>query len=65
VVSSVVGLATGVVTMWLIPPLEIAPGFREGTPLQIGGFIGAFAVTFLAGLALGTHWLEQRWARGL
>src|SRR5688500_18343530 len=40
--SVVVSLAAGVLALLAIPPLETAPGFREGTNVQILGFDHVF-----------------------
>ena len=63
--SVVVGFVSGLLVVRVIPAHGISPGITEGTPVQIAGFVGGFAIAFLISLAVGVHWLERYWGRGL
>jgi len=66
VLSSAVGLVGGAVTVRVTPSFERPDGYgAEFTPIHLAAFLAGSAVTFLASLAVGVHWLERRWARGL
>src|SRR5262245_11192533 len=54
----VIALGSAAVVSWLIGGLEILPGIREGTPVQIVGFLATFVIVGGLCLVLGLHYLE-------
>jgi len=65
VLSLVVGLATAVLAVRMVPPLELASGGTEGTPVQIVAFLTAFLFGTALSLIFGMEWLERHFRRGL
>src|SRR5688572_13518603 len=63
VLSLVVGFASAVLAVRMVPPLELESGGAEGTPLQIAAFVAAFVFGTAVSLIFGMQWLERHFRR--